>query len=82
MSEINRVEIDEQLRNDARICKEGVESDFWKVCRRILMDLREQARDRYESVSPSDVAGVAESQAISKTVAVFISTIEDTAKLI
>lgn len=81
MSGPNRIEVDEKLQHDARICRQGVDTDFWKLVKRILTGLSDQARDELVFCEPSEVAQIAQRQAVCRAVQQLITVVESTATL-
>jgi hypothetical protein len=81
MTAPNRIEIDEQLRQDSAICKCGVETDFWQVVKLIGDRLKDDAMRGLVKVDPTDVGTIAQLQKTAQVVDMFILTIEDTARL-
>jgi hypothetical protein len=78
----NLPEIDVELQHEARICKEGVKSDFWKYARRRLLKLKDEAKDGLVTVDPTDLGVVAQLQKTAQVVDTIIADVEGTASLI
>lgn len=81
MNEPNRIDIDEQLQRDSAICKQGVETDFWRLIVRMMRQLQDQAKDALVVVDPKDISTISQCQSTVKAVDQLINVIEDTAKL-
>jgi hypothetical protein len=81
VSDINRVDIDEQLRQDSAICKRGIETDFWRLVKKILGDLSEQAKNELVYCDPHELPQIAQRQAVCRVVQQLITTVEGTAEL-
>ena len=81
MTDINRIEIDEQLRQESAICKRGVETDFWRLVKELGEKLQKDAVRDLILVEPTDVGTISQLQAIVKAVDKFIAVVEDTANL-
>ena len=81
MTEPNRIEIDEKLRQDSAICKRGVETDFWRLVKKMGADLQKDAMHRLVLADPSDVSAIAQCQQVVKVVDEFIAVVEGTAAL-
>jgi len=77
----NLLEIDDDLRRESKICKRGIETDFWQLIKKIGADLQRDAYKQWVKTDPTAVGEIAELQAISKVVDTFISKIEETATL-
>jgi len=75
------VEIDDELRRDSAICKRGVETDFWRLVKKIGADLQADAHKAWVVTDPSAVGQIAELQAIFKVVDRIVSKVEETATL-
>lgn len=82
MSGPNKVELDTDLAYEARICKEGVESDFWKYMRKRLLKLKEDAKTTLVTVDPTDIGTIAQLQKTAQVVDSIIADVEGTASLI
>lgn len=76
------IEIDEKLKGDALICKQGVNTDFWDLVKVMLGKLKDEAKEKLVIVDPSDVSTISQLQATAKVVDELIRTVEDTASLI
>lgn len=81
MSEPNRIEIDDDLRRDSAICKSGVDTDFWRLVKRMLKQLQDAAKDALVVTDPSDVSTISQCQSTVKAVDQLIRVVEDTASL-
>ena len=81
MTEPNRIEIDEQLQQESIICKQGIETDFWRLVKHIGANLQDEARNKLVMCDPTNVGEMAQLQAIVKAVDRFVSVIEETAAL-
>jgi hypothetical protein len=81
VSDVNRIEIDEQLRQESAICKRGIETDFWRLVKKLGEKLQADANRKWVVTDPSDLSEMAQLQAIVKAVDRFIAVVEDTASL-
>ena len=81
MTQINRIEIDEELRRDSEVCKRGVQSDFWQLIKKIGVKLQQDALMKLIRTAPTDVGEIAQLQMMVKVVDEFVAAVEDTAKL-
>lgn len=81
MTDINRIEIDEQLRQESAICKRGVETDFWRLVKKLGEKLQADANRQWLVTDPANLSEMAQLQAIVKAVDKFIAVVEDTASL-
>ena len=77
----DEIRLDDERAKESRICKQGVESDFWQVVRSMLTQLKDSAKDALVSVDPSDVSTIAQCQMTAKVVDQLINAVEDTARL-
>jgi hypothetical protein len=77
----NRLELDEELRQDSVICKRGIETDFWEVIKRRLGSLRSEALDNLIRSPPANMGEIAELQKTIQVVDILIADIEETGKL-
>jgi len=78
----NRIDIDEQLKQEAIIFRNGVNTDFWDATKKLLLQLKEAAKDTLVIIDPSDVSTISQCQATAKVVDQLINAVEDTARLI
>lgn len=79
---MNRVQIDDKLRGDAVICRQGIDTDFWRLVKEILADLRNQAKEKLVVVDPTDTSAIAQCQATAKISDKLVSIVEETAALL
>lgn len=82
MSAPNRIDIDEKLKGDAIICKQGVDTAFWELIKSMFKQLSDAAKDALVVVDPKDVSTISQLQSTVKAVDQLINVVEDTARLI
>jgi len=75
------IQLDEERANESRICKQGVETDFWQLVKTMLTQLKDNAKDNLVFVDPADVSTISQCQMTAKVVDQLINAVEDTAKL-
>lgn len=75
------IDIDEKLKGDALICKQGVDTNFWDLVKTILGRLKEDAKNTLVTADPTDISTISQCQATAKIVDQLIAVVEDTAKL-
>ena len=77
----DNIRLDEEREKEARICKQGVDTDFWRLVKSMLTQLKDAAKDSLVVVDPSDVSTIAQCQMTAKVVDQLINAVEDTARL-
>lgn len=75
------IQLDEKLQGDSLICRQGVDTDFWRLVKSMLNQLKDQAKEALVSVDPTDVSTISQCQSTAKVVEQLINAVEDTAKL-
>ena len=75
------IRLDAERANESRICKQGVETDFWQLVKTMLTQLKDNAKDNLVFVDPSDISTISQCQMTAKVVDQLINAVEDTARL-